>query len=408
MNRHASVWRACLVAIALGVAGASCVPPIRILAPVSGSLETTLPIVVRIDFSQSFDPSTFVATLDGEDITDAFTLTPEGNRIVAEAEVFIWEPLLDDVGHEIVASVEAPDGSLREAIRQVSTDLVANHVVSAIPTSEPVVAGLAVEAGRLFAAIGPTFRGAGQSIVRIDGAGETTLADGFNAVAGMAVDLVNDRLFVGDNGLEALGSETGDTLYAIPAPFDMPDPLPRALDLAVLAEGSIPFFSDLTLDPGDPTGDTLFVTEASLPGRVLRVLAAAGTVEVLQSSSLAFGAGVAATPTTLFFGDVFSPGTGRVSSVALPDGSGPRTTLIEALDGFFDLVLASDGSLLATVSAINGPSSIVRIDASSGAVLSVVATGLDFATGLAEEDGWIYAIEGGVAKPRVLVFAPLP
>ena len=74
-----------------------------------------------------------------------------------------------------------------------------------------------------------------------------------------------------------------------------------------------------------------------------------------------------------------------------------------------DLVLADDGSLLASASEFGGPSELLRIDPNTGDILEVIATGLDFATGIDEQDGVIYAIEGGFSpQARILVFTPIP
>ena len=72
-------------------------------------------------------------------------------------------------------------------------------------------------------------------------------------------------------------------------------------------------------------------------------------------------------------------------------------------------VLAGDGTLLASGSEFGGPSEVVRIDAATGDVLEVVASGFDFATGIDEQDGVIYVIEGGsVPQNRILALTPIP
>lgn len=75
-----------------------------------------------------------------------------------------------------------------------------DYIMSEIVTSDTPTGGLAVVGGVVFVGLG-RFGGATEAVVRIDGMGETVIADGFNSLAGFAYDEVNDRLLVGDNGL---------------------------------------------------------------------------------------------------------------------------------------------------------------------------------------------------------------
>jgi hypothetical protein len=266
-----------------------------------------------------------------------------------------------------------------------------------------------VAGGALFVGVGPGFTGAGQAVVRIDGGGTTVVANGFNSLGGFAYDAVNDRLLVVDNADEALGSETGDTLYSIPNPNGtFATPL-RAKNIAVAPAGSIPGASDIVLDPTDPTGNRAFVTDASesFPpaGRLLSVDLSSGALSVLQTG-LGFAAGLAANGTTLYLGDVngFSF-AGDVSSVALPGATGARTPVAGGLAGQYDLELASDGSLLST-----SVSDLLRIDPTTGVATSI-ASGFGFATGLFAQDGTIWVLDGGfpgVAKAYRLDLVPEP
>lgn len=243
----------------------------------------------------------------------------------------------------------------------------------------------------LFVGVGAGFSGAGQSVLRIDAGGTTVVADGFNSLAGFAYDPVGDRLLVGDNGLEALGAETGDTLFVIASPLgSFATPL-RAADIALAPAGAVPGFSDIVLDPNDPT--RAFVSDASSgfppAGRTLAVDLSSGALSVLQTG-LGYAAGLAADAGTLFLGDVDGfTFAGEVSSVALPAASGARAPVIGGLGGLYDLELTGDGSLLATAF-----SELLRIDPATGAS-SVVASGLGFATGLFERDGTIWLLDGG-------------
>jgi hypothetical protein len=143
-------------------------------------------------------------------------------------------------------------------------------------------------------------------VVRIDGGGTTVIADGFNALSGFAYDVVHDRLLVTDNGDEALGSETGDTLYGIAAPHGSFGTPLRARDIELLPAGSVPGISDIVLDPDAPNGNRVFVTDASeaFPpaGRVLAIDIAEASLSSCRA--IGYAAGLAASADALFFGDV--------------------------------------------------------------------------------------------------------
>ncbi len=295
------------------------------------------------------------------------------------------------------------------------------YTIGEIATPGIATGGVVAVGESLFVGVGDFGVGT-QSVVRIDADGTATaLADGFNALSGFAYDPVGNRLLVGDNAyLDDLSflpgtPETGETLYAIPDPFGTPASARRAVDLELLPAGSVPGLADIILDPADATGQTLLISDAGNFGsnaaqhNVFRLLGS--DVSVLQDG-FEFTGGLAASGDTLFIGESFfnaTPGDpfntdGRVFAVGLPDGSGVRSLLADGLDGLFALILASDGSLLATAG-----STLVRIDPDTGEV-EVVASGFEFATGLAESDGVIYAIEGGfsTAGPRVYSFALIP
>ena len=130
----------------------------------------------------------------------------------------------------------------------------------------------------------------------------------------------------------------------------------------------------------------------------------------MQPGLAKIAAGVAVDDSSLFFGliEPFPGVGGEVSVVSLP-GSGAISTLVDGLVGQFDLTFADDGTLLASNSQFAGPSEVVRIDPLTGELLEVVASGFDFATGVAESAGIVYAIEGGFTPlPRILVFTPVP
>ena len=83
-----------------------------------------------------------------------------------------------------------------------ATPSAPGYSVSFIETSDSVAGDVVVVGDAVFVGIG-AFGGGTQSVVRIDGDGETVIATGFNSLAGFAYDPVNDRLLVGDNGLRS-------------------------------------------------------------------------------------------------------------------------------------------------------------------------------------------------------------
>jgi len=289
--------------------------------------------------------------------------------------------------------------------------------VGAIGTPDIAVGGIVVRNGVVLVGVG-AFGGAAQSIVRIDGAGATPIAEGFNGLSGFAYDAANDRLLVGDNALEAPGSETGDTIYGIADPFGRASAV-RAKDVELLPAGAIPGVGDLVLDPNDASGTSLFVSDAffAFPGPqdgklwgVTGLGSTLASASVLQSG-LGYASGLAATDTTLFLGEVdVGDFTGRVGSLALPGASGTLTPLVSGLVGLGDLIVASDGSLLATASGFGTGSFVIRIDPVTGQV-TTLASGFGYASALAEEDGTIYVVDGdflGVPFVTVLTLVPEP
>ena len=281
------------------------------------------------------------------------------------------------------------------------------YVVTEIALPDFAQGDLVVAGGALFVGVGPGFSGAEQSVVRIDGAGTTVVADGFNALSGFAYDAVNDRLLVTDNADEALGSETGDTLYGIPNPHGLSGTPLRARDIELLPAGSVPGISDIVLDPSDPTGNRVFVTDASEgsppAGRVLSIDIAAASLSAVQKD-LGYAAGLAANVDTLFIGDVngFTL-EGSVSSAALPSATGTPVPIASGLGGLYDLELEATGSLLATAFG-----DLLRIDPATGTT-TTVASGFGFATGLFEAGGTIWVLDGGFpGAPKVLRLTEAP
>lgn len=281
------------------------------------------------------------------------------------------------------------------------------YIVTEIALPDFAQGDLVVAGGALFVGVGPGFSGAAQSVVRIDAGGTTVVADGFNALSGFAYDAVNDRLLVTDNADEALGSETGDTLYGIANPSGLSGTPLRARNIELLPAGSVPGISDIVLDASDPTGNRVFVSDASesFPpaGRVLAIDLAAASLSVVQSG-LGYAAGLAADADTLFIGDVNGfTFQGSVASVALPGAMGSRTAIAGGLAGQYDLEVEASGSLLATAFG-----EVLRIDPASG-MTTTVASGFGFATGLFEQGGTIWVLDGGFpGVAKVFQLNPVP
>lgn len=275
--------------------------------------------------------------------------------------------------------------------------------ISFIATSAPAVGDVIEVDGAVFTAVGAF---GSQSIVRIDGGGETVLADGFSSLGGFAYDAVNDRLIVGDN---FLGGSTGDTLYEIPNPFGSPAGPASALGLELLAAGSLPGYADIILDPSDPTGDTVFVTDASASfpplGVVLQVILSTQVVTTIQTG-LEFAAGLATDGTSLFIGNALLAGGASLSSVPIGAPTEVPSLIGSYPGGLFDAEYAPDGSLL-----ISSGDSILRVDPITG-TSTIVASGFGFAAGLfAADDGTIYVIDGFAAvgeENRIWVLSAVP
>lgn len=297
-----------------------------------------------------------------------------------------------------------------------ATVIAPGYVVGTIATPGVATGGVVARGGVLLVGVGP-FGATAQSVVRVETDGSaTTLADGFNALSGFVYDEVNDRLVVGDNAGELAGAETGDTIYAIADPFGRTGSALRARDLELIPAGAIPGAGDVILDPADATGHSFFVSDAFFPfpgppnGKLWAVDDVTRAATAVQNG-LGYAAGLAALGDRLFLGEVDASNfSGRVSSVGLPSATGTRTLLAGDLAGQGDLVVASDGTLLATASGFGAGSFVLRIDPLTGAV-TTLASGFGYASALAEENGTIYVVDGdfaGLSQVFVLTKVPEP
>jgi len=313
-------------------------------------------------------------------------------------------------------------GSLKHAAAICATALLALSALAETASAAPIAPGYVVSyvtapgpvAGDVVYAGGAIFVGSGgfgiggQSIVRIDGAGTTVLASGFNSLGGMQYDPIGDRLLTGDNAADQAGATTGDTIYAIPNPFGTPGAPASAASLELLPMGSIPGYSDLLLDPSDPSGDTLYVGDSAFApsGRILAVSISSATTSVVQTG-LSFTGGVASDGTSLFFGEAIFGSGGNLYRVPLGSPTDVRALVSTVLAGQFDLEVPGNGSLLTS-----GGSEIIRVDPVTGAQ-TPVASGFGFTGGVFEDAGTgvIYALDGFGAsgeENRVWILTPVP
>jgi hypothetical protein len=275
------------------------------------------------------------------------------------------------------------------------------YSVTEVSTPDRVVGDAVVAGDAIFVGAGSF---GDQSLYRIDSDGTTMLASGFSSMGGMAYDAANDRLLFGDNGLEFSSSGSGDTLYALENARTTSGGS-SASSLEVFGAGTIPNFADVAIDPNDPTGMTIFISDATgPPGEILRADIDIASLLAVQAIS-PFAAGLAASSSTLFAGSSDYPPVGHVFATALPGGDGLFDPLAIGLPGQYDLEMSADGTLLAT-----SQDQLLRLDPVTGLVLEVIATGFSFAGGLHEADGVIYAIDSdfGAGTSNVFAFTPIP
>lgn len=301
----------------------------------------------------------------------------------------------------------------------IPTLTLAIALAAASASAVPIAPGYTVESidpggdpyGDVVLVDGHLFVGVGSfgatEIVRIAPDDTTTvIATGFSSLAGFTYDPVNDRLIVGDN---AAGATTGDTLYSIPDPVGHAGSPIDAETVELLPAGSTPGIADLVMDPNDPTGETLFLTDATeafppVLGAVYELDLATSTLSSLVGVGTNwFAAGLAASADTLFAGDSQFPPAGRVRTIALPVGGTPDVDfLATTLPGQYDLEIDADGFLLSSSNT-----ELLRIDPVDGSA-SAIATGFTFAGGVGTgPDGEIYVIDSGFPS-ALFRLTPIP
>ena len=224
-----------------------------------------------------------------------------------------------------------------------------------------------------FVGRGPGFTGNGQSVVLVTEDGtENVVASGFNSISDCKYDPATDTLYVTDNALEASGSVTGDTVFALADASTAP--ASTALGNEMVAAGSIAFAGGVAIDA---SGD-VYVGNA--------VGGNAGSVQKISGGSL-----VPFIATGLdFVGGLAFDGTGNMLAAESLDSFDAQVTRYTSAGAFVEIVAGPgftfgsydadfnlDGNLLVT-GAFGGD--VVSMD-SAGAT-TPFASGLTFATGV--------------------------
>jgi len=253
------------------------------------------------------------------------------------------------------------------------------YIYSFQTLTDTTQACVAAAPGGTFVGKGPGFTGNAESVVFVsESGGERTVVSGFNAIGDCAYDVATDVLYVVDNGLEALGSVTGDTAYAIPGALSAEDLTASGFNLK--PAGSIPNAFSVALD----SAGNVFVSDATGGG--------AGTVRKIAASNGAlttFAGGFDFTGGIIWdaAGDLFVAESLPTfdTQISRYNASGVFQEVVSGPTfdhGSFDLAVNSDGRLLAT-GAFAGP--VVAIDPDTGDV-ATIADGFNFATSIDVDD----------------------
>ena len=183
------------------------------------------------------------------------------------------------------------------SVARAAVVAVPGYAVRTIPTPDTVAGGVVGRGDAILVGQGSYGTG-GESVVRLDAAGATTIATGFNALGGFDLDATG-TLFVTDNCKECAGASTGDTVYAIPNALTRPDAI-AALGAEVVPAGTLPYAGDVLVAPDG----ALLVGDAAGPG-VGRVVKIVGTTPSDLITTLDYVGGLAVTPAmTLLVGNV--------------------------------------------------------------------------------------------------------
>jgi hypothetical protein len=232
------------------------------------------------------------------------------------------------------------------------------YAVRAIPTPGTVQGGVVRVGADIFVGQGPTFTAGAQSVIRFtEGGPATTIASGFNSLGGFDI-AADGTVYLVDNGLDAPGATSGDTLYAIP---DAPTRTSALASSAaeVLPSGSIHFAQDVLVVPG-----AVLVSNAAGPGAGT-VVHVAGSTATNLITGLDYAAGLALDGSTLLVGNLNGSFVGSVGKYGL-DGGTSAGTLVGGLSGTYGVVVDGDGFVLVSGGSTSDHSSstVVAVDPS--------------------------------------------
>lgn len=239
--------------------------------------------------------------------------------------------------------------------------------------------------------------GAGtQSIVRLENGMATTIATGFNALGGFALDAAG-TLYVVDNGGNTTGALTGDTVFAIPDALGRTTALP-AVGAEVVPAGTIPAAADVVLD-----GTTLLVSDAVGPGagRVVRI--ENGMVSNLVTG-LDYAAGLTIDGTRLLVGNVDGSFVGAVLEYTL--AGAPVAPFVGGLSGNYAHAFDNAGNVLITGGFRDDFSSSTLLAVSPSGEESERAWGFAFSSGLFHDTARDETLVLDVAVSRIDVICP--
>ena len=248
------------------------------------------------------------------------------------------------------------------------------YIYSLLELSDLTQSCVATGAAGTFVGRGPGFTGNGQSIVFVTESGaERVVASGFNAISDCVYDRASDVLYVGDNGLEASGSVTGDTVFAIPSAST--SSALTALGLELVPAGSVPEAFSLALD----ADGIVHVSNAagSGAGSVQKIVN--GTLVPFIASGLDFAGGLAFEPGgSLLVAESLSSFESQVSRY---DAAGSFVEVLSGpgfAHGSFDLAITLEGDAVVT-GQFGGD--VVALDRTTGSA-SAFASGFSFATAI--------------------------
>jgi len=250
------------------------------------------------------------------------------------------------------------------------------YAVHTIPTPDTVQGGVVRSGGAILVGQGPSFMAGAESVVRLDGAGSTTVATGFNSLGGF--DLAPDgTLYVVDNCFTGDGcgtTATGDTVYAIP------DALTRTTSVTaagqeVVPAGTIPFAADVLV-----AGGGLLVSDAAGngAGRVVKIVSGTPT-NLITGLDLVGGLALAGDGTLRIVDPVLNMDfstTGKVLKYQL-DGTS-LGTLVGGLQGGYGAAIDADGNVLVTGIGSFGATKLIAVAADGG--VTDRATGFAFSS----------------------------